>query len=404
MRPAVELNRKNITKILLIITFAILLFTVTQKFSAVLVALGVVLKVISPFLIGGGIAFIINVLMQLVENKLFAPLNRRPGKIWPKIRRPVSLLLSLFLIIGAVLVLMLLIIPEIQRSVMLIVQEMPQYMETFQANVTGWMNRLNISADTLKDLKIDWQSLSSGLMDFLKNGSTSVINTTVGITSGILSTLFNLVLGFAFAIYILADKEKLGRQIRKTCYALMKREKADGMFSILSLSNSIFQKFITGQFTEAVIIGVLCYIGMLILRLPYAAMISALVGFTALIPVFGAFIGTGVGALLILIISPIKALWFIIFIVVLQQVEGNLIYPKVVGKSVGLPGIWVLVAVTIGGGVYGAVGMLISVPLCSVLYCLFRRFIRDKSREKGLPADGPEEETGPAPRGKWKKP
>ena len=189
---------------------------------------------------------------------------------------------------------------------------------------------------------------------------------------------------FVFAFYLLAQKEKLGRQVKKASNAILKPKPAQNLTNVTKLTNSVFTKFITGQFTDACIIGVLCFIGMLIFRMPYAAIISVLIGFTALIPIFGAFIGAGVGAFLILLESPVKAFWFIVFIIILQQIEGNLIYPKVVGKSVGLPGIWVLVAVTVGGSLAGVLGMLFSVPVSTVLYVLFKEFVNNKTKEQAL--------------------
>ena len=194
----------------------------------------------------------------------------------------------------------------------------------------------------------------------------------------------NFVIAFAFSIYVLAQKETLKRQSLKVLRAVMKPEKLQKLLELLELSNRTFTNFITGQLTEAVIIGALCFVGMTIFGMPYAPAISVLVGFTALIPVFGAFIGTAVGAFLILLVKPIQALWFIVFIIVLQQFEGNLIYPKVVGKSVGLPGIWVLVAVTVGGSAMGVMGMLISVPVCSILYTVSRQAVNDRLKIKNI--------------------
>ena len=208
------------------------------------------------------------------------------------------------------------------------------------------------------------------------------IDTTVNITTSIVAAMVDIVLGIVFAVYLLSQKEKLGKQAKKSTRAILGDERSKRFLDITSLANKVFTKFVTGQVTEACIIGVLCFIGMLIFRMPYAAIISVLVGFTALIPIFGAFIGTGIGAFLILLESPIKAIWFVLFIIVLQQLEGNLIYPRVVGKSVGLPPIWVLAAVTIGGGLFGIPGMLFGVPVCSVMYVLFKEFVNKQNNQK----------------------
>ena len=206
-----------------------------------------------------------------------------------------------------------------------------------------------------------------------------MLDTTVTVTTSIVSAIVNVVLGVVFAIYLLAQKENLIRQTNKVVHTIFKSEVADRLERLAKLVHSVFTKFVTGQLTEAVIIAVLCFIGMLIFRMPYAGMVSVLIGFTALIPMFGAFIGTAIGAFLILFESPVKAIWFVVFIIILQQLENNLIYPKVVGKSVGLPGIWVLCAVTIGGSAFGILGMLFSVPICSVMYVLFKNYINRKN-------------------------
>ena len=210
------------------------------------------------------------------------------------------------------------------------------------------------------------------------------MNTTFNVTASIVSVVVDIVLGVAFSLYVLAQKETLGRQFKKIIYALFNQQKADRLLDLTRLTDGVFTKFVTGQLTEAVIIGVLCFIGMLIFRMPYALVISVLVGFTALIPIFGALFGTAVGAFLILLESPVKAFWFVIFIIILQQLEGNLIYPRVVGKSVGLPGIWVLVAVTVGGSAMGIGGMLFAVPVATVLYVIFKEYIQKKYKEKDI--------------------
>jgi predicted PurR-regulated permease PerM len=198
--------------------------------------------------------------------------------------------------------------------------------------------------------------------------------------------VFNLVLALAFSIYILAQKETIGRQVKKLLRALLPNKAAENLLELSSLTHLSFARFVSGQMTEAVIIGLLCFIGMLIFGFPYAGVISVMVGFTALIPIFGAFIGTGIGAFLILLTNPIQAIWFVIFIIVLQQLEGNLIYPKVVGRSIGLPGIWVLLAVTVGGNAWSLPGMLLAVPLSSVVYTLLRRFV-NRRFQKSSPSE-----------------
>ena len=383
-----ELNRKNMKKILLIIAFAILLFLGLQNLSKVMGVAGRVFSLLTPFLFGGCAAFIMNVPLKLIENKLFAPLNSRKGKVWEKCRRPVCIFLTFLLFVGLIWLVVALVVPELVRTILSLKDVAPPFFE----QVGNWLiktaQELHIDTSFLSSLefdftKINWEKIAPTALNFLQNGAIGIMNAASSIFSGI----FNLVLGIAFSFYILFQKEKLAGQVRRICYAYFPEERVDYALEIGGLSNKIFSNFITGQFTEAIIIGILCFAGMLIFRMPYAAMISVLVGFTALIPIFGAFIGTAVGAFLILMVNPIQAVWFVLFIIVLQQLEGNLIYPRVVGTSVGLPGIWVLVAVTLGGSLFGIVGMLVFVPISSVLYCVAKQAVAKRLKEKDVDED-----------------
>lgn len=255
--------------------------------------------------------------------------------------------------------------------------------------------------DVFQNINIDWNKVVNIVTDSIKNGGSAVFNTTLGITSSIVGGVMNLVLSLVFSIYLLLQKEQLGAQLKNVMLAFLPPQRVEKILSVGRLSNRIFSKFVSGQCTEAVILGLLCFTGMSIFSMPYAMMISVVVGVTALIPMFGAFIGAGIGAFLILMVDPMQAFWFLIYIVVLQQLEGNLIYPRVVGKSVGLPGLWVLVAVTIGGNLWGVMGILLSVPLCSVVYSLFRQLVRDRLKKKHVPVpkedDREDEMDGQAP-------
>ena len=289
-------------------------------------------------------------------------------------------MLSILLVIGIILAIVLIILPELRDSVASLIEMIPSYAEEVQSwwsSLAAFLDKYNVDLPEF-DFKPD------KLIDILKDGGTMLFNTTASVTASIVTAVMNFVIAFAFSIYVLAQKETLKRQSLKVLRAVMKPEKLQKLLELLELSNRTFTNFITGQLTEAVIIGALCFVGMTIFGMPYAPAISVLVGFTALIPVFGAFIGTAVGAFLILLVKPIQALWFIVFIIVLQQFEGNLIYPKVVGKSVGLPGIWVLVAVTVGGSAMGVMGMLISVPVCSILYTVSRQAVNDRLKIKNI--------------------
>lgn len=375
-----ELNKRSVKRILLIITFTVLLIWGVYNHKQLGEILLGLYSLISPFVIGLCIAYIVNVLLRPIENLWMKLLNKRKGK-WPeKLKRPLCLLLTILLVIGIILAIVLIIMPELRDSVASLIDMIPSYAEEVQR----WWVSLSTFLDKYSIDLPEFDFKPDKLIDILKDGGTVLFNTTASVAGSIVTAVMNFVIAFAFSIYILAQKETLKRQSMKVLTAVMKPEKLDKLLNLLRLANKTFTNFITGQLTEAVIIGALCFIGMTIFRMPYAPAISVLVGFTALIPVFGAFIGTAVGAFLILLVKPIQAVWFVIFIIVLQQFEGNLIYPKVVGKSVGLPGIWVLVAVTVGGNAMGVMGMLISVPLCSVLYAVSREAVNNKLKIKRI--------------------
>ena len=367
-------NKKEIMELILF-TIVVIFFFI--NISEIWKLLEYIIAIFMPFIVGAMIAFVLNVLLNVIE-KGINKLNRKNNKIINRIKRPVSVLLT-FIIILAVISLMLgLLIPELKNTTELFTKNFDSYKE--QSIVL--LDKVGIKRKTINKLNNNIEDMTKELTDYISDNKEEVMKTSLGVASTVAGTITSLVLGIVFAIYILLKKEDLRRQIKKVMRAYLPEKKEKKIIEISELSNKIFGNFITGQCLEAVIIGVLCFIGMLLLNIPYASTISVLVGFTALIPVFGAFIGTIVGAFLILMVSPTKAIIFIIFILILQQLEGNLIYPKVVGKSVGLPGIWVLVAVTIGASVYGILGMLISVPLCSILYSIIRTNVNDKIDQK----------------------
>ncbi|MEG0075421.1 MAG: AI-2E family transporter, partial [Eubacterium sp.] len=266
-----------------------------------------------------------------------------------------------------------LIVPEIGRTMIILKDSIPGFI----AEVQNWMNSITGSypeiAKSLSALSIDWSNISNNIAVFLQKGAMTFLGSTVNAASSIIGGVVDFFLGFIFSVYVLLQKEKLGIQFRKLIYAYVPEKKADQFFEIVDLSSTTFSGFVTGQCTESVILSILFLIPMLVLHFPYALMISVLIGFLSLIPIFGTFIGCFIGAFLILMVSPIQAFWFIILFLIIQQIEGNLIYPYVVGGSVGLSSIWVLVAVTIGGAAMGILGMIITIPLFSIMYTLVRQ-------------------------------
>lgn len=364
--------KRDIKKnIILIITYIALIIFVLVNFEKILSIFGYIINIFSPFIFGVIIAFVLNVLVNFIERKLFGKVKK---KTWLKLKRPFSIAISVVLVIFIIVFIMNLLIPQLKNSVSLFTDSLPTYKE----DIINVMNKFNLEENTIKKASDYLDNFGKIITDYIKGNSKDVITVTTEVATSLITIISKAVIAIVFAIYIIAQKETLKRQFNKLMSAYLKPKVVNRINKYASMANTTFSNFVTGQCLEAVIFGSLCFLGMLILRLPYAPTIAVLLGFTALIPVFGAFIGTFLGAFLILMISPIKAIIFVVFILVLQQIEGNLIYPKVVGKSVGLPGIWVLLSVTIGASVGGILGMLIATPLCSLIYILLRQAVNDR--------------------------
>lgn len=377
-----ELNKKTMQRIMLLITFAVLLFWGLYNISAVTKVLGKLLDLLSPLLLGICIAFVLNLMMAALERLWDRALAKWDSRWSRKLKRPVCLTLTIVLFIGIIFAIFFILIPRLEEAGSTLVANIPTYVTQIQA---WWENLSAFGAKhgvTLPELSLDADSVKNTITGFLQEKGDSVVNTTMNITASIVGALVNFLLALVFSLYLLAQKETLLAQSKRLLRRSLPQKAADRLLRLLSLSNNAFSSFVTGQVTEAFILGTLCCLGMLILRLPYALPVSVIIATLSLIPIFGAWIGAATGAFLIVFQSPIKALTFLIFLLILQQVEGNLIYPKVVGKSVGLPGLWVLAAVTLGGGAFGVLGMLLGVPVCSIVYSLVQEFIRGKPAEE----------------------
>lgn len=354
------------------------LYLVIHYWTGISGVIGTVFSAAAPLLFGFVISYPLNILMSFYERHYF-PNSQKAIAV--KSRRGVCLVGSILTILGITALIVVLIAPQLVNCIKLLVARVP---DAINMLVEKLRTIDFISKDLINTLSsIDWKSRINDIIGTVTSGLGSAMNAALTAVTSIFSVVANLVLGLIFALYLLLDKNRLVRQIKKVAEKYIPERWLTKSTHVLGVVNDSFHRFIVGQCTEAVILGTLCTIGMAILRLPYAPMIGALVAFTALIPIVGAFIGAGVGAFLILMESPMKALIFLIFIVVLQQLEGNLIYPKVVGSSIGLPGIWVLAAVTVGGGVMGIWGMLIGVPAAAAVYRLVREDVnRQPETEK----------------------
>lgn len=346
---------------------------------------------IKPFLIGAVIAFVLNVPLRFFEHHVFCHIKHPKFK---KVERGLSILLSLLLVWIALSLVVRIVVPQLIESISLLVSTIPGYVDYLTNFLSEYENDSEAIANFVKQIEsISPQTLEQYTMNWLNDQVTahallsSAFMSTVGIVSSVAAGVINFFVAFVFAIYILGSKEKLAVQARKICFAFFNRMHATYLVHVAQVSFAKMYSFITGQLTEAVILGSLCTIGMVIFRLPYAGMIGVLTGFCALIPIFGAFIGGAVGALLIFTVSPIKALTFVIFLVILQQIEGNFIYPKVVGSSVGLPAMWTLFAITIGGALMGLIGMMLFVPLCAIVYFLFTEIVAGRLKKNNISPD-----------------
>lgn len=382
-----ELSKKNVKIILGIITFGILLFSATQHLSAVGAFLGGILKIVAPLIVGFCLAFILNIIMTLLENKVFGFMSKSKKAFVRKIKRPVSLVSTIILMLGFIVLLLFIIIPALKDSIDLLVAKFPGYYQS----VVGWIDSivkkfgLDVSTEALHNPKFTINDIIAMIEKvFTFEATGDIVNTTVGVTSSVISGVANFAIGFIIAIYTLAEKEKIGKFTRRVLEATLPKKITDKIYNVSGVAAFSFSSFITGQFTDALLLGIMCFIGSSILRIPNAAVVSVIIGISAIIPVIGPIIGEAISVLILLMESPVKALIFLIFILVLQVIDNNFIYPKVVGKSVGIPGILVFIAVVLGGNLGGIMGVLLGVPTAAALYALCVEWLKSKSEQKRL--------------------
>lgn len=348
----------------------------------ILAVVKLLVGMLAPFIVGAALAFVLNLPAGFVEQKLFAKWKN------PKtagLKRGVSIVLALVFVIALLVFAVAMVLPQLTRTLMELGKVIPAYFEDLVKDLEDLAVRYPEWKDAfaaLEEISIDWGSVIGYVTTLLKDGFGNILSSTVNFAGSLASMIFNGVISFVFAIYILSGKETLGRQAKKLLHAYLPEKAYQKTLQVLTLCNHNFAKFISGQCLEAVILGVLFVICMTIFRMPYAVLVGVLIAFTALIPIVGAFIGCAIGAFLILMVSPVKALFFVIMFLILQQLEGNLIYPKVVGNSVGLPAIWVLVAVSLGGSMFGVTGMLVFIPLMSTLYALLKENVNNRNANK----------------------
>lgn len=383
-----ELSKKNIKKILGIITFAIILLAVSQNLTTVMGFLSGVLGILAPVIVGLVLAFMLNILMNVLERRVFAFMKKSKKRVVRNLFKPVSLVSTLILTLGFFVLLLFIIIPQLKDTIMLLVEKIPVY----YTDLINWIESLvvrfglDVNTDMLHNPKFDINNIYAMAQNFFTIESTNdILNTTMGVTSSLISGVSNLVLGLIIAVYILAEKENIGKFTSRFFSAALPENVYSKAKEILSVASNSFASFITGQFTDALLLGTMCFIGMLIFRFPNAAVVSIIIGITALVPIIGPIVGEVIGCLIIFMESPIKALFFIIFVLILQMIDNNLIYPRIMGKSVGLPGVLVFIAVVIGGNIGGILGVLLGVPTASAIYALIINWLKNKKqREREL--------------------
>lgn len=376
-----ELNKKNIQQLILGITACITLYWVLHEPERIVAVFQWAKGLVQPFLVGGCIAFIINVPMRFFENLLLKHTKLKGA-------RGFAVILTLLALVLVVVLVVVLIVPQVENTIQILADQLPDFFDKVGDMVRAFLDenpQIWTLIETYTDVEnFDWATLIQQAVDLLGNSVKNIFGGAVSAVSGVVSTVWNIFISLIFAIYCLSSKEKLARQGRKLLYAYLPENWADEIIRIMRLANNTFSNFLTGQCLEMVILGCMFAVVMTILGMPYVPLVSVLVGVTSIIPIVGAWIGCVVSAFFILVNDPLQAVAFVVMFLILQQIENNLIYPRVVGTSVGLPSMWVLVAVTVGGDLMGVAGMILMIPMASVLYTLLREYSTRRVERRGI--------------------
>lgn len=380
-----EFNRKNVRMILLIIAFAVVLYTAAQNLASVYGAVKTVWNVFGVVITGLAMAFVLNVPLKLFEDRVFYGMSEDRRPLVRRLRRAVSLVCALVVSLGVIVILIAVVLPQLTQTVTEVATRLPEYISAVVNWINEFLAKFDIEIEALKEFTVDWEKVFKDLSTYLKEGN--VINTATDVGTAAASTVMNTFLGLVVAVYVLAQKERIGRFARRCIDAFLPKRASSAISRVASMASETFSSFVAGQLADSCILGILCYICMLIFRFPYPEVISVVIGVTSLVPMVGSFIGEVIGALLILIVSPLKALLFVIMVLAIQQVDGAFIYPRIVGKSVGLPGVAVFCAVIVGGNIAGVLGAVMGVPVCAVLYALLKEAVA--SRLEGRRTDKP---------------
>lgn len=392
----VHVNKFSIKKIILIMLGLIIFYLAIKNIAVVTSYLGTFISYFTPFILGAALAFVINVPMTKIEGFLFKKVPDDPKtrlqKCASALKRPVSMLIALILVFGAIVLAGVIIVPQVASGLESLAAALPGAMDRLQEWIDSNAHRINVIENLMNKVDIDLESVGRELANTAKGWATAILDSGFSTVSNIVNGIFQFVIGLVFAIYILLQKEKLGRQGKQIVYAAFSEKTADKIMYITGMTRDVFKGFISGQCVDGIINAILFFIILTILGIPYAVMLSIFSGFMAMIPIIGSFIGAGVGVIIVLIMDPSQVLYFIIMYIIVQQIDGNVIYPLIAGNSMGLPSIWVLMAVTVGGSMMGILGMILFIPICSVLYKLTRHYVLRRLKDNDVADE------------KWEKP
>lgn len=374
-----NIKELDVKKAIIYSSIFVIIVALIFNINHVISFIGTVIGILTPIIMGVVLAFLFNILMVKYERLLFKKDIKKGVKIGG-LKRALSIFLTLLTVILILTLIIMLLLPELFNSIKLLIDNIGNYTEELTKFGQNVVSQNELFKNGYEEFMTSWKSISERLGNWFIEASPSILNGAISL----FGSIFNFILGIVFAIYLLYQKEKVLLNVKKTLYAFVKKTHADKICEVSKLTLKTFTNFVGGQITEAVILGTLCTLGMLALGMPYAVLIGVVVGVTSLIPMFGAYLGAIPSAFLLLMEDPILAVIFIVFLIILQQFEGNIIYPKVVGASVGLTGFWILLAVVVGGAIGGVMGILIGVPLCSVLYYLLRDEVNKRLKKKRI--------------------
>lgn len=385
----VHVNKFSIKKIILIMLGLIIFYLAIKNIAVVTSYVGTFISYFTPFILGAALAFVINVPMTKIEGFLFKKVPEDPKTRLQKcanaLKRPVSMLIALILVFGVIVLAGVIIVPQVASGLQSLADALPGAMDRLQEWIDSNSHKINVIENLMNKVDIDLDSVGRQLANTAKGWATAILDSGFSTVSNIVNGIFQFVIGLVFAIYILLQKEKLGRQGKQIVYAAFSEKTADKIMYITGMTRDVFKGFISGQCVDGIINAILFFIILTILGIPYAVMLSIFSGFMAMIPIIGSFIGAGVGVIIVLIMDPSQVLYFIIMYIIVQQIDGNVIYPLIAGNSMGLPSIWVLMAVTVGGSMMGILGMILFIPICSVLYKLTRHYVLRRLKDNDVP-------------------